>query len=160
RLRAAGRLAQHLEPHQRRGRLSLPAQLRPKGIAKGDREREQFARAQLEQSRRERQLEGGSAPSFREGRKNLVMKSRRAWARIVARVLATGLALLGLAGIGWAARSSGQLGALSAAAPLPSIGLAQMLGSASVARAQPGPPPRAPLPCAPAPSESPSIPSA
>ena len=75
----------------------------------------------------------------------------RAWAPLFARMAATGLALLGLAGIGWAARGSGEVAALSTA-PL-SFGLAQLAGSGvgavtiPTSAAPPGPHP--PAPCAP-----------
>jgi len=55
----------------------------------------------------------------------------RAWLPILMRMLATGLGLLGLAGIGWAARGSSELPGL-ARAPL-AAGFAQMLGSGPLA---------------------------
>jgi competence protein ComEA len=70
----------------------------------------------------------------------------------LARVLATALALLGLAGIGWAARGPNELAALTAA-PL-SFGLAQ-IASSSVAATPVGQAAAVtaarPLPCAPSP---------
>jgi competence protein ComEA len=77
----------------------------------------------------------------------------RAWASILARGVATALALLGLAGIGWAARGSNELAALTTA-PL-SFGLAQ-IASSSVAPTSVLPAAAVtaarPLPCAPAPA--------
>jgi competence protein ComEA len=76
---------------------------------------------------------------------------------------ATGLALLGLAGIGWAARGSGEFAALSTA-PL-AFGLAQMAGSRVGGPApRPSADPaaaRAPVPCAPpaAPEAAPPAPA-
>lgn len=77
----------------------------------------------------------------------------RAWAPILARVMATALALLGLAGIGWAARGSHELAELTTA-PL-SFGLAQIASSsvaASSVRPAAAVTPARPLPCAPAPA--------
>jgi len=77
----------------------------------------------------------------------------RAWAPILARVMATALALLGLAGIGWAARGSNELAELTTA-PL-SFGLAQIASSSVAASSvRPGAAvaPARPLPCAPAPA--------
>lgn len=75
----------------------------------------------------------------------------RAWAPILARVLATALALLGLAGIGWAARGSSELAELTTA-PL-SFGLAQIAGSGVAAAVRPAAAVAArPLPCAPVPA--------
>lgn len=73
----------------------------------------------------------------------------RAWAPLFARMAATGLALLGLAGIGWAARGSGELAALSTA-PL-SFGLAQLAGPgipAAIPASVAPPAPQPPAPCA------------
>src|SRR6188472_1342734 len=67
----------------------------------------------------------------------------RAWLPILMRAVATGLGLLGLAGIGWAARGSSELPAL-ARAPR-AFGWAQMSGAAplpvgaAVARPPPAP---------------------
>ena len=66
----------------------------------------------------------GSVPA----RSATLMAYWRAWLPILMRAVATGLALLGLAGIGLAARGSSQLPAL-ASAPL-AFGMAQMLGAA------------------------------
>jgi competence protein ComEA len=90
----------------------------------------------------------------------------QAWAPVLARMAATGLALLGLAGIGWAARGSGELAALSTA-PL-SFGLAQLAGSGvgavtaatlAASAAPPAPRPSAPCPRAAAAPERPAPPA-
>ena len=89
------------------------------------------------------------------------MQHWRAWAPILTRVAATGLALLGLAGIGWAARGSGEVAALSTA-PL-AFGLAQITGSLAGSAAPPAADPAAahpPTPCAPPPSVPPERPPA
>jgi competence protein ComEA len=79
------------------------------------------------------------------------MEHWRVWAPILTRMAATGLALLGLAGIGWAAKGSGEFAALSTA-PI-AFGLAQMASSGVAALASPPPPEPAaahpPTPCAP-----------
>jgi competence protein ComEA len=98
-----------------------------------------------------RQREGGALAERGCIAKQMQLHHWRAWAPILARVGATALALLGLAGIGWAARGSNEIAALTTA-PL-SFGLAQ-IASSSVA-ATPLRPAAAvtaarPLPCSPA----------
>jgi len=80
---------------------------------------------------------------------------------MLTRLTATGLALLGLAGIGWAAKGSGEFAAL-ATAPV-AFGLAQMAGSGVAALASPAPVDPAAAhpaaPCAPPPTPPAQLPA-
>ncbi|HEU4578674.1 MAG TPA: helix-hairpin-helix domain-containing protein [Polyangiaceae bacterium] len=103
------------------------------------------------------ELRGPEGEALAQGRRTATEQGPqqrwRAWGPILARALATALALLGLAGIGWAARGSNELAALTTA-PL-SFGLAQ-IASSSVAASSVLPAAAVtaarPLPCAPAPA--------